>query len=126
MSGKFQLEDGERVLVEMEFITGGALGFLMKILGPLLQAEKTAAAAVTDRRVLKIGSDGSQLAAGHAAIQAVYRNTSSDSLAVVTEPKDQSLLIARVANVDAVLAALRDKGVAVEDEMTSPKRRYLR
>ncbi len=120
------LQPGETVVVQAQFIEGGFLGFLLKILGPLLNAEKTLAAVVTDQRVVKKGSNGVDLSLPLSEIAMVYRNTSSDSLAVVGKDQSQSLLIARVANCDAFVDALRDKGIAVENESTSPKRRYLR
>lgn len=122
----FQLESGEQVVCEVQFLAGGALGLLLTLLGPLLREKKVEAAVVTDRRILKRVSGGEVYDLALPQVRMAYRNTSSDSLALEGDPRDLSILLPRVANIDEVLTALGSGGVTIEDEISSPIRRYLR
>lgn len=116
---------GETIQCVLEFQTGGFLGLLLKLLGPLMNADITLEAVITNHRIWKKGKTGKTFTIALAEVATVYRNTSSDSLAVVSSSENPGLLIARVANCDQAVEALRDQGVACEDEAVSPRRRSL-
>lgn len=111
--------------LELEFQTGGFLHFLLSLLGPLLKSEKPEAGRLTaDRLVKRTATQTFELPLDQ--VELVYRNTTSDSFACVGRDPSQSLLFPMVANADAFAAALRARGVGVEEESTSPRRRFLR
>jgi hypothetical protein len=47
----YSLNPQEEIFITMEFLEGGFLGFLLKILGPLLQQKKTLGAVITNQRI---------------------------------------------------------------------------
>lgn len=122
----FQLEEGETPRQRIVITQGGFAGFMINLLAPLMGQTPAKDGLVTDRRIFKRTTKGQDLSVPLAQVSAVYRNTSSDSLAVVDQNGRDGLMIARVANCDEVKAALTELGVTVEDESMSPRRRGLR
>lgn len=120
------LSADEQVQVEFQFKTSGGLGFLVKLLGPLLKADTPDGAFVTNQRVVKLVNGKAPLGIPLNQIEKVYWNTSSNSFAVVAQGQKDGLLIPLVNNAGEVGNALTAMNVALEKESMSPRRRFLK
>lgn len=125
MAETLSLRPDETLLAEARFRTSGLLRILVAFLGPFLKSSPSTGAWITDRRVVK-RAGGTDLELPLDRLATAYHNTTSGSLALVTNPSDMSLLLELVENGPELVAALRKLGIKVEEESMSPRRPFLR
>jgi hypothetical protein len=111
--------------LELEFRVHGFFAWILFLLRPFTGGERPTSGRLTRDRLIKTtASETFELPLEE--LEVVYRNTTSDSFACLAHDRSQSLLFPVVANADAFAEALAARGIGVEEETTSPERRFLR
>jgi hypothetical protein len=111
--------------LELEFRAHGFFAGILYLLRPFTGAERPTSGRLTRDRLIKTtATETFELPLED--VEVVHHNTVSDSFACLARDRSQSLLFPVVANATAFAEALQARGIGVEEETTSPERRFLR
>lgn len=115
----------EDEVMQIQFKTSGFLNFLIRFLKPFLRAQPPRSAHIAGGCLVKDIGKPAPLSLALSEVERVYWNTTSDSFAFVARGERSGLLIPLVVNARELAQHVAGLGIPVEQEMTSPRRRFL-